>query len=118
MAIAIAALAAISLTPACTAAEAPDADVDPDEPPISADTLLDDVLLRFPREPLDIHGEMIVRKRRGVELSRVAFSMVVDWGADPARFRYRVLDGEGAVQRELGLQLRPGGRPEISGGTG
>jgi hypothetical protein len=118
MAIAIAALAAVAATPALAMAEAPDADADPDEPPISADALLDDVLLRFPREPLDIHGEMIVRKRRGVELSRVAFSMVVDWGADPARFRYRVLDDEGSVQRELVLQLRPGGRPEISGGTG
>ncbi len=95
-----------------------EADVDPDEPPITADRLLDDVLLRFPREPLDIRGEMIVRKRRGVELARVVFEMTVDWGADPARFHYRVLDDEGGVQRELALQMRPGGRPAPIGGTG
>ncbi len=118
MAIATAVVAAVAGPSAPARGQTSDADLDPDEPPISADALLDDVLLRFPREPLDVHGEMIVRKRRGVELSRVVFSMVVDWGADPARFLYRVLDDEGAVQRELVLQLRPGGKPEIGGGAG
>ena len=148
MAIATAALAAVSVTPGCSGSDLETrkcdirvpvdlgrdqashflvsrsdpgparSDPGPAGPAISADALLDDVLLRFPREPLDIHGEMIVRKRRGVELSRVAFNMVVDWGADPAQFRYRVLDDEGTVQRELVLQLHPGGCPEISGGQG
>ncbi|MBL7076447.1 MAG: outer membrane lipoprotein-sorting protein [Kiritimatiellae bacterium] len=118
MAIALAALTAVAIAPTQATADPSDADTDPDEPPITADGLLDDVLRRFPRDPLDIHGEMVVRKRRGVELSRVTFNMEVDWGADPARFRYRVLDDEGDVRRELLLQLRPGGRPEVTRGTG
>ncbi len=117
LAAAMAALTVVICTPCAGTGEAADADLDPDEPP-SADRLLDDVLLRFPREPLEIHGEMIVRKRRGVELSRVAFNMTVDWGADPAAFCYRLLDDEGRTRRELRLQLRPGQRPELVGREG
>ena len=118
MALALAVLTAVVVAPSPSSGDAADADIDPDEPPITADGLLDDVLRRFPRDPLDIHGEMIVRKRRGVELSRVTFNMEVNWGADPARFRYRVLDDDGGLRRELLLQLRPGGRPEVTGGGG
>ena len=113
MAIAIVTLATVSLTSALTLAESPDADVDPDEPPISADALLENVLQRFPSEPVDIHGEMVVRRRRGAAIRRVPFTMNVDWGADPSRFRCQVLDDEGDVRWELELQLRPGNRPEI-----
>ncbi|MDP6491064.1 MAG: outer membrane lipoprotein-sorting protein [Kiritimatiellia bacterium] len=118
MAMALVVLAAQTVATVPALSNAAEADLDPDEPPITADGLLDDVLLRFPRDPLDIRGEMIVRKRRGVELARVPFEMAVDWGADPARFHYRVLDAEGGVQRELALRMRPGGRPEPMGESG
>ena len=74
----------------------------------------EDVLQRFPREPLDIRGEMIVRRRRGVETSRVDFSMQVDWGTRPARFRYAVLDADEAVLREVTLALQPGAQPILT----
>ena len=112
MTVALVVLALVAGAMVPVPSNASESDPDPDEPPITADGLLDEVLLRFPRDPLDIRGEMIVRKRRGVELARVPFEMEVDWGADPARFHYRVLDDEGGVQSELSLQMRPGGRPE------
>ncbi len=115
------ALAALTVmvTPHVAGAGDPvDPDGADDEPPITADALLNDVLQRFPRDPLLVRGEMIVRKRRGVELARVDFEMQVDWGADPARFRYTVFDKEGAVRRELVMQLRPGARPVLTGAEG
>jgi hypothetical protein len=115
------ALAAFSIVAAASPramAETADVDTDSDEPPITADGLMDDVLLRFPREPLDIRGDMVVRRRRSAAITRVPFSMTVDWGANPAQFNCRVLDDEGNVSRELTLQLRPGGRPEIADAAG
>jgi len=114
---AIASLALLVAHP-IPSASAAEADAAEDEPPITADSLLDDVLLRFPHDPLDIRGEMIVRRRRGVELARVHFSMQVDWGARPAHFRYAVFDADGEVEREISLVLQPGARPILTAADG
>lgn len=118
VAVVVGALTILAVGPTPAAGETADVDADPDEPPMTAAGLLRDVRGRFPRDPLDICGEMIVRRRRGVEVSRVGFFMTVDWGAVPARFDYRVLDDEGDVRRALTLRLRPGARPALTGTDG
>ncbi|NQU38898.1 MAG: outer membrane lipoprotein-sorting protein [Lentisphaerae bacterium] len=118
MVTAVAALSLLVGAQSIPTANAADGDAADDEPPITADSLLDDVLLRFPNEPLDIRGEMIVRRRRGVESSRVDFSMQVDWGSTPAHFRYALYDADGDVEQEIALDLQPGARPILSSSDG
>ena len=55
---------------------------------LSADQMLDACVASMPTAPLSIHGEMIVRKRRGVELRRVALYIDLQWGATPPEATY------------------------------
>ena len=58
-------------------------------------SLMDSVVSAFPREPLEIHGSFLVRRRRGVPVDERAFSMVVDWGSNPSTARYLIMDEAG-----------------------
>ena len=65
------------------------------EPEPTAQQLLDDVVAQLPQEPLDIVGDMILRKRHGIVLSEFRFRMELKWGAQPAWARYTIQDAFG-----------------------
>lgn len=61
----------------------------------SADALLDGVLLRFPRDPLTLSGQLFVRLPRGIPVRDYAFDMTLDYGADPAVASYAIRSSAG-----------------------
>lgn len=85
----------------------------------SADALLDDVLLRLPREPLTLSGQLFVRLPRGIPVCDYAFDMTLDYGADPAVASYviRASPGGGAIET-LTVKRPGGGQPEYAYAVG
>ncbi|NQT92961.1 MAG: outer membrane lipoprotein-sorting protein [Lentisphaerae bacterium] len=67
-------------------------------PSWNADELLAQVRARLPREPLNMTGELQLRKRKGVIARTLQVEMFFDLGRDPALARYTILD---ALGREL-----------------
>lgn len=79
----------------------------------NADALLERVILSLPRDPLQLSGELIVRKRRGVVVRRLQFEMALNWGAEPSEARYNLRDALGKDLEQL-IVKRPSGRaPEF-----
>ncbi|MDA1043645.1 MAG: outer membrane lipoprotein-sorting protein [Verrucomicrobia bacterium] len=82
------------------------ADPDADEP--DGARILQFVIAGLPRERLEIAGDLMVRKRRGVPVHLLQFDMSLNWGASPAEAQYTIRDGFGApmerftVTRSLG----------------
>ncbi|MCE9614414.1 MAG: outer membrane lipoprotein-sorting protein [Lentisphaerae bacterium] len=76
-----------------------------DEAPATPDAqaILDAVVARLPRETLEIEGDLITRKPRGVVVNTLRFAMRLDWGATPATARYTIRDTFGADLEELTL---------------
>jgi hypothetical protein len=80
-----------------------------DAPP--AQELLDDVVARLPREALTVSGELIVRRRKGVELRRLGFEMYLNWGVRPSIARYTIRDAFGGDLERLTVERDARGLP-------
>lgn len=89
-------------------------------PPPTAQQLLDEVVSQLPREPLDISGDLILRKRRGIELRELKFQMLLKWGDNPATAQYVISDGFGRELEKLTVSREHGKEPVFtySSGTG
>lgn len=70
---------------------------------LDARQLLDDVVLRLPREPLVISGELLVRKRKGIVVSELDFEMFINWGSVPASARYLLKNKKGELVEGLAM---------------
>lgn len=77
---------------------------------ITANQLLDEVLLRLPREPLVITGEFIVRRRKGIVIKKVNFEVLVRWGDNPVFANYTIRDTAGDTLEQLCI-TRDGNNP-------
>jgi hypothetical protein len=75
----------------------------------SADDLLNDVVARLPSDPLEITGELTVRRRKGVVKQKLGFSMNLDLGSVPSKAIYRITDGSGARYGKLEVRRTAGG---------
>jgi hypothetical protein len=73
----------------------------PEVPVPSAQALLDDVVARLPRDPLNIKGDLTVRRRRGVVVRRLKFEMFLQWGSTPSVARYTIRDAFGSDLEQL-----------------
>lgn len=113
------------------AAAAPD-EPEPEEPeeeeelpagnppaPAGAQELMQAVLARLPSEPLTLEGTLVMRRRRGVVLREIPFSVRLEWGADPPRAEYELRDAFGRVTERLTVTRRRDGTLETrrQGGT-
>lgn len=78
---------------------------------ITAEELLSDVVARLPRDPLEISGKVIVRKRRGVVVREFGFEMLLKWGATPSVASYILSDTAGKELGRLVVTRRPGSAP-------
>lgn len=97
---------------------------------VTAASLLSEVISHFPRDPLTISGEIIVRRRRGVPVRRMGFEMIARWGDSPSSVTYTIRDAFGSDLERLvvvrhgrrdplfkyasGEELRPAARPALS----
>jgi len=76
-----------------------------------AQQLLDDVVARLPREALTVSGELIVRRRKGVEVRRLGFEMYLNWGVQPSIARYTIRDAFGEDVERLTVERDARGLP-------
>jgi hypothetical protein len=77
----------------------------------TAQQLLDDVVFQLPREPLDISGDLILRKRHGVVLRELKFQMLLKWGENPAVAQYVIQDTFGREVEQLTVTREQGKEP-------
>lgn len=71
------------------------------DPLPSPRNLLDQVIGNLPKEPLDLYGRIVTRKRRGIVVQSLAFQMTLRWGATPAQATYTLLDPSGVPLEQL-----------------
>lgn len=72
--------------------------------PVTGQPILDAVVARLPTAPLDIHGDITVRKRRGVVLQVLKFDMALNWGASPSSALYTIRDSFGKELENMLIQ--------------
>jgi len=82
--------------------------------PLTAQQLLDDVIAQLPQEPLDISGDLILRKRHGVVLREMKFQMLLKWGANPTTAQYKIREASGADLEQLTVTREHGKEPVFS----
>ena len=70
----------------------------------SARQLLENAVAGLPDKPLEISGEITVRRMRGVVVRKCGFQMNVNWGADPMSARYTILDESGRTLEQLTVE--------------
>jgi hypothetical protein len=76
------------------------------------------VRMQLPREPIVLSGELIVRKRRGVVVSKCAFTIELEWGSQPPRAQYTLHSLLGTDLEQLTVIRRPGGDAQLAYATG
>jgi hypothetical protein len=69
----------------------------------TADQLLSDVVAQLPTDPIHVSGKLLVRKRRGVPISKLAFELDAHWGGTPACASYTIRDAFGRSLEQLSL---------------
>ncbi len=77
--------------------------------PLSADHLLDQVILGFPDSPVSVSGTLIVRQRRGVPVATYAFDMSAAWQARSPYITYTIRDSKGTPLSSM--HFSPGSQP-------
>ncbi len=82
--------------------ESPVAGADPseDEPP-PASALLLGVIQQLPPHPVQITGELLIRRRRGVPVATYGVELTAQWGALAPRSAYTIRDAFGQVLEQL-----------------
>ena len=78
--------------------------------PQSAADVLYGTLARLPTEPVRIAGSLILRKRHGIVVKEVPYSIELRWGESPAKATYRLFDGFGRPVRALEVARFADGR--------
>jgi hypothetical protein len=78
---------------------------------MTAQDILQAVVDHLPREPLEVQGGMIVRKRHGVIVREFQFDMLLRWGAIPPTARYTIRDAFGRELEQLTVLRAPGREP-------
>lgn len=81
-------------------------------------SILESVVAGLPAERLDISGDLLVRKKRGVEVRELKFDMMLDWGAVPPEARYTILDGFGSALEQFSVARPNDVEPVIHFATG
>ena len=69
----------------------------------TADQLLHDVVAQMPTDPIRVSGKILVRKRRGIPISKLLFELDAHWGGTPARASYTIRDSFGRSLEKLTL---------------
>lgn len=87
-----------------------------DAPPASQ--LLAEVVARLPREPLQVNGEMIVRRWRGVVERSFKFDMSLQWGAEPAVAVYTIRNAFGSSLEQMTVRRAAGELPRFEYAAG
>ena len=67
------------------------------------DQLLRDVVSQLPTAPLNVSCDLLVRKRRGVPISRLKVTLDAHWGATPPRATYTIHDAFGRTLEQLSI---------------
>lgn len=88
------------------------------EPGPSAQELLNGVVAHLPQDPLDIHGDLIIRKARGVVIKELHFGMLLRWGDQPATAEYLIRDSFGTELEKLTLVRHADGKLETHYASG
>lgn len=87
-------------------------------PPITGAGLLQAVTARLPGDSLRIHGDIAVRRRRGVVIKRLTFHALLDLGGTPALAQYSIMDAFGRDLERLTVVRRPGSNPHLTYAAG
>lgn len=85
--------------------------------PTDAAQLLTQVVGNLPRQPLDLYGHIVTRKRRGVVVQKMGFQMKLRWGDSPPTATYTLTTPEG-VHMETLVQTLENDEPTLSFFTG
>jgi hypothetical protein len=84
-----------------------------EEPPPSADEVLERVRSLLPAEPVVLEGSLEVRRRHGVPVGELDFRLEADWGGRPARMTGVLFDSDGRQVDALQVEFLPGEAPAI-----
>jgi hypothetical protein len=97
----------------CSGANAGPEPAAPPLPAPSAAELMADVVARLPQQPLQVHGDIIVRRRHGIVDQSFKFDMLLRWGSAPAEACYTIRDAFGNPLEQMTVRRTAGGAPEF-----
>ncbi len=80
----------------------------------TADELLQQVIERLPREQLNITGDIIVRRQRGIVISQFQFETIINWGKTPPHASYIIRDAFGSDLEQLSITRTTEENPAIN----
>jgi hypothetical protein len=65
----------------------------------------------IPTDPMVLKGELLVRRKRGEEVARYPYNLLLDWGASPpnAEFLLHTKDGKTTLERAQLVRPKSGG---------
>ena len=69
--------------------------------------ILRDCTRVIPTEPMILKGELIVRRKRGEEIARYAYSLLLDWGVPQPNAEFLLHEKDGLTLLERALLVRP-----------
>ena len=81
-------------------------------PAVTATAMLAACVSTLPREPLELVGDLTVRKQRGIVVSEHPYRLQFDWGATPQRVQCALMDSTGKTQQCL-TNIRRDGIPDL-----
>jgi len=87
----------------------------------TATQILLDCTRVIPADPLVLTGELIVRQKRGTEIARYAYSLLLDWGATLPNAEFLLYEKDRKTTLERALLVRPrkpAGAPSQTGKGG
>lgn len=87
-------------------------------PPVSGPQLLAEVVSRLPGDPMRLTGELIVRKRKGVVLSRFQFELRLNLGESPSHALYTIRDAFGVELEQLAVTRGADGGTQFTYSSG
>ena len=79
---------------------------------VTAQSLLDDVVIQLPQDQIKISGTLCVRQRKGVVVRELRFEMDCNWGAQPSTVKYTIMDAFGAELEQMTVKRPEGGQAE------
>lgn len=78
---------------------------------ITAQQLMSDVVTQLPSDPLNITGNIVVRRKRGVVEKEMKFTMQLRWGDQPSKAVYTIQDSFGRSLEQLIVTRRVSSAP-------
>ena len=89
----------------------PDQEEDEEEDGRTAAQILHDCTRVIPTDPMVLKGALTVRRQRGTVLAEYAYSLLMDWGAEPPSAECLLYEKDAVTLLERALLSRPKGRP-------